>query len=111
MIEKIIKDYLMGVLNVPVYIDVPADPGNSYVVIERTGGSETEHIRNATIAAQSYAPRKISAAELHEEVLALLPGVATGEKVSACTVNAEYDYTDEETKRYRYQAVFDIVYY
>lgn len=111
MIEKIIRDYLLNVLDVPVYIDVPADPGDSYVVIDRTGGSETEHIRSATVAVQSYAPRKIAAAELHEQVLALLPGVATGEAVSACTVNAEYDYTDEETKRYRYQAVFDIVYY
>ena len=111
MIEKIIRDYLLNVLDVPVYIDVPANPGDSYVVIDRTGGSETEHIRSATIAVKSYAPRKLAAAELHEQVLALLPGVATGETVSACTVNAEYDYTDEETKRYRYQAVFDIVYY
>ena len=111
MIEKIIRDYLLTVLNVPVYVDVPANPGDSYVVIDRTGGSETEYIRSATVAVQSYGGRKTTAAALHEQILALLPAIATGEKVSACNVNAEYDYTDEETKRYRYQAVFDIVYY
>lgn len=111
MIEKIIRDYLLNVLNVPVYVDVPADPGDSYVVIDRTGGGKAEHIRNATVAVQSYGDRKTTAAALHEQVLALLPAIATGEKVSACDVNAEYDYTDEQTKRYRYQAVFDIVYY
>ena len=111
MIEEIIRDYLLNVLDVPVYADVPADPENSCVVIERTGGSEAEHIRSATIAVQSYGPRKTAAAELHEQVLSLLPDIATGIKVSSCVLNAEYDYTDTQTKRYRYQAVFDLVYY
>lgn len=111
MIEAIIRDYLLELLDVLVYIDVPADPPENYVVIERTGGSETEHIRSATIAVQSYGPRKTAAAELHEQVLSLLPGIADGVRVSACDLNAEYDYTDTQTKRYRYQAVFDLVYY
>lgn len=111
MIETIIREYLLEELDVPVYIDVPANPGDRYVVIERTGGGENEHIRSATIAVQSYGPRKTSAAELHEQILSTLPGIATGVTVSACDLNAEYDYTDTQTKRYRYQAVFDIVYY
>ena len=111
MIEKIIRDYLLTVLDVPVYVDVPADPPETYVIIQRTGGSETEHIRSAVVAIQSYGPRKTAAAELHEQVLELLPDIADGVKVSACDVNAEYDFTDTTTKRYRYQAVFDIIYY
>ena len=31
--------------------------------------------------------------------------------VISCKLNSDYNYTDEETKRYRYQAVFDIRYY
>lgn len=111
MIEKIIRDYLLTVLDVPVYVDVPADPPDTYVIIQRTGGSETEHIRSAVMAIQSYGPRKTAAAELHEQVLALLPAIADGVEVSACDINAEYDFTDTTTKRYRYQAVFDIIYY
>ena len=111
MIEVIVKDYLLSVLSIPVYIAVPANPEDSYVSIERTSGGEDEHIRSATIAVQSYAASMAAAATLHEQVLSLLPAIADGKEVSACDLNAEYNYTDETTKRYRYQAVFDIIYY
>lgn len=111
MIEAMIRDYLMAVLSVPVYIEVPSEPPSSYVVIERTGGGIDEHIRSAMVAVQSYGASRLEAATLHEYVLRKLPDIATGSEISACEVNAEYDYTDTATKRYRYQAVFDIVYY
>ena len=111
MIEAILRNYLLSVLSVPVYISVPSDPPESYVSIERTGGGEDEHIRSAMVAVQSYGATQAGAATLHEEVLTKLPQIADGDKVSACDLNAEYDYTDTSTKRYRYQAVFDIVYY
>ena len=111
MIETIIRNYLLTVLSVPVYIDVPSEPPAKRVVIERTGGGQEEHIRSAMVAVQSYGATKAEAAELHEEILAKLPAIATGDVVSACDVNAEYDYTDTTTKQYRYQAVFDIIYY
>lgn len=112
MIEAIIRNYLITALStVPVYIDVPAEPPDKYVVIERTGGGNEEHIRNAMVAVQSYGKTRLDAATLHEDVLAKLPAIADGDKVSSCTVNSEYDFTDTSTKRYRYQAVFDIIYY
>lgn len=144
MIEAIIRNYLMTVLTVPVYIDVPRNRNSAdvvsealwreeygnviqdeestdlqfqqtlppgYVVIERTGGGKSEHIRSAMIAVQSYGDSKLAAATLHEQVLAELPKIADGKTVSACDLNAEYDYTDTTTKQYRYQAVFDIIYY
>lgn len=106
-----IRDYLLTVLNVPVYIDVPAKPGSTYVVIQKTGGGEREHIRSATIAVQSYGPSRFKASELHEEVLSKLPAIADGVKVSACDLNAEYNFTGTDIKAYRYQAVYDIIYY
>ena len=111
MIEAIIRDYLLSVLSVPVYIDVPVNPPAKRVVIERTGGGKENQVRNAMVAVQSYGATKAEAAHLHEDVLSKLPGIATGDVVSACDVNAEYDYTDTTTKQYRYQAVFDITYY
>lgn len=111
MIEAMIRNYLMTVLSVPVYIEVPSEPPGSYVVIERTGGGIDEHIRSAMIAVQSYGTTRLEAATLHETILEKLPDIATGSEVTSCEVNAEYDYTDTETKRHRYQAVFDIVYY
>ena len=111
MIEEIVRDYLLAGLSVPVYVDVPAEPPESYVVIERTGGGETDHIRSAMVAIQSYGASRYDAATLHEDVLLLLKNLIELENVSASDLNAEYDYTDTTTNRYRYQAVFDIIYY
>lgn len=111
MIESIVRNYLLTALTVPVYIDVPANPPSKYVTIERTGGGEVEHIRNAMIAIQSYGGSRLEAATLHEEVSALMKSMNTLDVISACDLNAEYDFTDTSTKRYRYQAVFDIIYY
>ena len=111
MIEKIIRDYLLANLSVPVYVDVPAEPPEKYVVIERTGGGETEHIRSAMVAVQSYGASRYDAASLHESILVLLKNLKELDNISASDLNAEYDYTDTTTNRYRYQAVFDIIYY
>lgn len=111
MIESIVRDYLLTALSVPVFIDVPSDPPGSYVVIERTGGGMEEHIRNAMVAIQSYGETRLQAATLHEQILAEMQDLIELNNVSACTLNAEYDFTDTSTKRYRYQCVFDIVYY
>ena len=109
MIEETVRNHLLTALSVPVYIDVPAEPPESYVVIERTGGSEENKVRYAQVAVQSYAGSRYQAATLHENVLVAMDGLNDYEE--SCDVNAEYDFTDTSTKRYRYQAVFDITYY
>lgn len=111
MIEATIRDYLLPLVSVPVYIDVPAEPPESYVTIERTGGGEREHIRSAMIAVQCYGPSRAEAAMLHEDVLVSMKALNELVGISACGVNAEYDFTDTETKKYRYQSVYDIIYY
>ena len=111
MIEEIVRNYLLSALDVPVYIDVPSEPPESYVVIERTGGGETEHIREATIALQSYGSRRYDAAVLHEFVMGVMKDIIILDSISSCEINAEYDFTDISTKRFRYQAVYNIVYY
>lgn len=111
MIEATVRNHLKTALQEPVYIDVPADPPASYVSIERTGGREEEHIRNAMIAIQSFGGSRYNAAALHEAVIERMQTLNTLSSVSACNLSAEYDFTDRETKRYRYQAVFDIIYY
>ncbi len=111
MIETIIRDYLMSGLDVPVYVSVPAGPPDSYVVIERTGGTEENHIRSATVAIQSYAATMYDAATLHESVLEAVKGMIELDSISSVEVNAEYNFTDTSTRQPRYQAVFDFVYY
>lgn len=111
MIEVIIKNYLAEKLSVPVVLEVPADPPSSFVLLEKTGSSREECIDRAMLAIQSYAPSMYGAARLNERVKAAMDSAAELDAVSASRLNSDYNFTDTTTKRYRYQAVYDLVYY
>lgn len=111
MIEKIILDYLNEALDVPVYMEVPADIVESYVIVEKTGSSETNHIKEATLAVQSVAPSLYKAACLNEEVKTAMDNSITLGSIARAKCNSDYNFTDTTTKSYRYQAVYDVVYY
>ncbi len=111
MIEKIILDYLNGALSVPAYMEVPRRAPESYVLIEKTGSSEANHIKEATLAVQSIAPTLYEAATLNEAVKTAMDGSISLAEVARARCNSDYNFTDTTTKSYRYQAVYDITYY
>ena len=111
MIEKIILDYLGEHLDVPVYMEEPADKPSSYVLIERTGSSETNLIETTTLALQSYGASLYDAAALNMEVKALIKQAVELPTISAVYINSDYNFTDTETKRYRYQCVAVVTHY
>ena len=111
MIEIIIKNYLAEKLSMPVVLEVPADPPKSFILLEKTGSSCEAHIDRAMLAIQSYAPSMYEAARLNERVKAAMDSAAELDAVSASRLNSDYNFTDTTTKRYRYQAVYDLVYY
>lgn len=111
MIEKIIQDYLTGT-GVTAYMEIPEGGGvMPYVVIERTGGSLDQHIRRATVAIQSYGASLYQAANLNTQIIALMEDIVLLPEISACELNSDYNYTDTTKKEYRYQAVYDLVYF
>lgn len=110
MIEKIVLDYLSANLNKLCYTERNGQAGE-YVVIEKVGGGETNHIKRASIAVQSYADSMFKAAELNEEVKAIMEGIIELPEVSSCRLDSDYNFTDTASKKYRYQAVFDLVHY
>lgn len=105
MIEKTILDYLGEHLSVPVYMEEPINKPASYVLIERTGSSETNMIETTTIALQSYGASLYDAAVLNMAVKARIKQAVEIPSVSAVYINSDYNFTDTETKRYRYQCV------
>ena len=111
MIEKIICDYLNKELKVPAYMEEQKNKPKSYVLIMKTGSGRSNHIMSATIAIQSYAGSLYEAAVLNETVKEAMLNIISLGEVSSCKLNSDYDFTDPETKRYRYQAVFDLVHY
>ena len=111
MIEVTILRYLSEHLDVPVYMEEPEDPPKSYVLIERTGSQETDCIETTTLAIQSYGEMLYDAASLNMEVKAVIKNATELPTVSAVYINSDYNFTDTETKRYRYQCVAVITHY
>ena len=110
MIEKTILDYLSNALTVSVYTERREQNG-MFIVIEKVGGGETNHIKSASIAVQSYADSMYEAADLNEHVKAVMKDIIELPNVSKCKLDSDYNFTDTTTKKYRYQAVFDLIYY
>ena len=110
MIETTVLNYLKEALTVPVRMEMPENPPRRYVVLEKTGSSRTNRLNTATIAAQSYAESLVEAAKLNEEVKAAIDNMIELDAISACRLNSDYNFTDTQTKNYRYQCVYVITY-
>lgn len=111
MIEKTILNYLNSALNVPVYMENPPRPPLSYVVIEKTGSSRANGLNHSMMTFKSYAGSMYGAAQLNEAVKYAMDGADSLRQVVSSRLNSDYNYTETPTKRYRYQAVYDIWHY
>lgn len=111
MIEKTVYDYLSQVIDVPVYMEEPKNKPDTFVVIEKTGSSKENYIEESTFALQSYATTLFKAAELNVLVKKAMDDLIVCPEVSRSKLNSDYNFTDDSTKRYRYQAIYDIVHY
>lgn len=118
MIEQTIYEYLNNEMIVPVLAELPEVPSEEYpefpeklVLLEKVGGSKENHISVCSIAFQSYASTLFEAAQLDEEVRETVQGLIAIDTVNAVRLSSSYNHTDNSTKRYRYQSVFEIYYY
>ena len=111
MIEQIVRDYLEEKLGIPVRMEEEAGLPEEYIVVEKTGSGQTNHIKRATLAVQSYSSSLYQAASLNERVKEAMEKIIEMDDISKCELNSDYNYTDTARKKYRYQAVFDIVHF
>lgn len=113
MIEILVRDYLKHELDVPVYMEKPKNEElpKRCVFLEKTGSSEADHVCRATVAIQSYAESMHEAAVLNESVKEAMKGIVALPQVGKVRLNSDYNFTDTREKKYRYQAVFDLVHY
>ena len=112
IIEEIVRDYLSKKLILtPVRLELPNNPPDIIVVLEKTGSNEVNHIKSATFAIQSYSKSMLDAMELNEQVKQAMKDIVELDQIGACNLNSDYNFTDTTTKKYRYQAVFDITHY
>ena len=110
MIEKIILDYLGENSQYPVFTEKRQQNGKFFVV-EKVGGGITNHIKRASVAIQSYGDTLLEAVQLNEWLVKTMENIVSLPEISSCKLDSDYNFTDTQTKKYRYQAVFDLVYY
>ena len=109
MIEATIIKYLNDNLDVPCYAEHQANEPASFCIIEKTGSSEVDFIEQATIAIQSYGSSLLEACKLNDQVKQTMRNIVALNEISDCSLNSDYNYTDQDTKRYRYQAIFNVI--
>lgn len=111
MIELVILRFLNERLDCPVFLEYPQEDLSRFVLFEKTSGAEENYLKSATFAFQSYAPSLYETAVLNEEVKKAVKDLIVLDEIRGLSLNSDYNFTDVERKRHRYQAVFDIKHY
>lgn len=111
MIETTILHYLNTELDYPVYAEIPEDKPLRFYVLEKTGGNQTNHIDEASIALQSYATSMYEASQMNESLKDKMELMVTLDEVSRVYLNSDYNFTDPSTGQYRYQANYIVTFY
>lgn len=110
--EEKILNFLKG-MGFVCYMEEPVKKPSEYVLIEKTGSSDAgDGLYSSLYAFKSYSTSMNKASRLDDKVKAAVLGMPQNVPgVTDVTLNGDYNFTDTETKRYRYQAVFEITHF
>ena len=112
MIEEIVLNHLGNSMDCPVYMETPErNAPTEYVLIEKTGSGNENFITTSTLAIQSISTSMIGAARLNERLKEAMKTLILDDSITRCKLDSDYNFTDPETSKYRYQAVYDITHY
>lgn len=113
IIEATVIGYLSRELSVPVYGEVPPDPPERFVTVEKVGGARENYVWSATLAIQSWDRGSLlGAVTLSDQAkAAMFDMVGALGTIGGARLDSEYNWTNPETKYYRYQATFQVVHY
>lgn len=111
MIERTVLEYLQSHTGISCYLEIPLNPPGRFIVIEKTGSTTENCITSSTIAVQSYGKKLAEAIETNKLVKKAMSGMTELDEIGGCHLNSDYNFKDTSTKKYRYQAVFDITHY
>ena len=111
MIEATLISFLETKLTVPVYATRPENDPGEYVIVEKTGSTMTNQIYDVTVAIQSYSDTLLGAATLNEDVKDAMVDLYSETNVGRVKLVTDYNYTNTAAKKYRYQAVYNVIEY
>ena len=117
-IEQILLTYLLNRTSAgtDVYCERPENPQYEYILLEKTGSDTNNKITTSTIAIQSISNSleggsMLQAITLNDEVKDAILGADDDyglidlNEIIKVELNSDYNFTDTETKEYRYQAI------
>ena len=115
-IEAYVIDYLLDDLGIQTYGQMPDDPNptdnpENFIVVQLTGSTVSNHIWESTLAIQSYSESLAKASRLNSAVIQSMLNIISQDEICRVHLNSAYEYTDESTKRPRYQAVIVLNHY
>ena len=111
MIELVVLNFMKTKLDVDVYMEEPEIKPDEYVLIEKTSSGRSNKLDSSTFAFQSYSQSLYGAAALNELTKSAADSLVELDAIASASLNSDYNFTDTTTKRYRYQAVYDIKHY
>lgn len=111
MVEVTILNHLKDKLSVPVRLEKPEPAPDEYVLFEKIGSDRSNHLVSSTFAFQSYSKSTYGAAALNELTKQAVDSLIELDDIASVKLNTDYNFTDTATKKYRYQAVYDIKHY
>lgn len=111
MIETTIIAYLNANLTVYVGGEIPDKPPLRYVVVQKKGGERVNRIDTALFQFDAYAESLAAAAALCKDVMAVVEDMTDLDDICSCEYGGDFNATDTASKRYRYQAMYNITHY
>lgn len=109
--EQIVLSGLKAALSVPVWMEHQQNEPAEFVILERVGGRQELGIERASFAVQSYSDSMYGACALNEKVRTAMLDLIADPHISHIELDSDYNYTDTETKKYRYQGIYDLVFF
>ena len=112
LIEATVIGYLSSALQTNnVYAERPIDLPEEYYIIEKTAAGEENHIQKDTVAVQSISSVSLlNAATMSKAAEKAMKAIISIAGIGKCQLNSAYNFTNPETREYRYQAIFDLTY-
>ena len=110
LIEEVVINHLKNELNIPVLTEIPPNPPEKYVTIQRIESGKRNKIKAVTILIQAYEESKYKAALLSAEVEEAMEDIVENDLVFSCELGGGSDNTDTVSKRYRYETIWNIYY-
>ena len=111
MIEETVRSYLLGKLDVPVYMgEEPKTKPSSYVVLQILDNGRVNHIDAVTFNILSYAGTLAEAAELNKSVKDAMYGITQLDNISSSRCGGGGQALNQTTRQRAYECVFNLYY-